>query len=72
MRTLSWFGILVATVLTLTPAAHAEYPDKTIRIVVPYPPGGFNDTLGRIVAKVPSGAIQIGRASCRERVCLVV
>src|SRR3954464_7911780 len=51
MRTLSWFGLLVATVLTLPPAAYAEYPEKTIRIVVPYPPGGFNDTLGRIVAQ---------------------
>jgi len=25
----------------------ASYPDKPITIVVPYPPGGFNDTLGR-------------------------
>ena len=28
-----------------------SFPEKTIRIVVPYPPGGFNDTLGRIVAQ---------------------
>ena len=27
------------------------YPDRTIRYVVPYPPGGFNDTLGRIVVQ---------------------
>ena len=26
-----------------------EFPDKTVRIVVPYPPGGFNDTLARVV-----------------------
>ena len=32
-------------------AAQAQgYPDKSIKIVVPYPPGGFNDTLGRILA----------------------
>jgi tripartite-type tricarboxylate transporter receptor subunit TctC len=28
-----------------------NYPNKTIRYVVPYPPGGFNDTMGRIFAQ---------------------
>ena len=28
-----------------------EYPNKPVRIVVPYPAGGFNDTLGRLAAK---------------------
>jgi tripartite-type tricarboxylate transporter receptor subunit TctC len=32
-------------------AAHgADYPDRMVKIVVPYTPGGFNDTLGRTVA----------------------
>ena len=50
MRTLRVLGLVFASVL-LAPAAFADFPDKTIRIVVPYPPGGFNDTLGRIVAQ---------------------
>jgi tripartite-type tricarboxylate transporter receptor subunit TctC len=38
--------------------AHAQatapvetYPSKTIKYIVPYPPGGFNDTLGRVFAQ---------------------
>ncbi|MBC5768581.1 Bug family tripartite tricarboxylate transporter substrate binding protein [Ramlibacter albus] len=33
-------------------AAFAQnFPDHTVRIVVPYPPGGFNDTLARVSAE---------------------
>jgi tripartite-type tricarboxylate transporter receptor subunit TctC len=32
-------------------AAQAAFPDKPITIVVPYPPGGAADVLGRIVAR---------------------
>lgn len=28
----------------------AAYPSRPISVIVPYPPGGFNDTLGRLVA----------------------
>jgi len=56
MRTLPALGLLLAALLLAGSAARAEYPEKTIRIVVPYPPGGFNDTLGRIVAQKPGDA----------------
>jgi len=50
MRAAKLFGLLLAVAMLASPA-RAEYPDRTIRIVVPYPPGAFNDTLGRIVAQ---------------------
>ena len=36
--------------LTGANAFAQSYPSKPIKIVVPYPPGGFNDTLGRTLA----------------------
>jgi len=32
-------------------ASAQNYPAKPIRIIVPFPPGAFNDTLGRIIAQ---------------------
>jgi tripartite-type tricarboxylate transporter receptor subunit TctC len=40
-------GLLLA--LTVAAAAQ-DYPSKPVRIVIPFPPGGFNDIVGRIVA----------------------
>jgi tripartite-type tricarboxylate transporter receptor subunit TctC len=43
------FGALIFFMQSLY-AQDNSYPNKPIKIVVPYPPGGFNDTLGRILA----------------------
>src|ERR687895_1680417 len=38
------FGIFLAT-------AHAQYPAKPVRMVIPFPPGGATDIVGRVVAQ---------------------
>ena len=38
-------------------AAAEEYPTKTIRMVVPYPPGGATDVIGRVMAQKLSVAL---------------
>jgi len=41
-----------ALLLTLTPLAlAADYPDRPVRLIIPFPPGGSNDVVGRLVAQ---------------------
>jgi tripartite-type tricarboxylate transporter receptor subunit TctC len=42
--------LLLCNVLALAPAEAQTYPDRTIRIIVPQPPGGGFDTVARILA----------------------
>ena len=52
------FGLLLCSSLITTPllaqtnsSAIKNYPDKPIRLVIPYPPGGATDVIGRIIAQ---------------------
>ena len=48
----SWLKVcLMATTLMMSPIAHANYPDKPIRIIVTFVAGGGADVLARYVAK---------------------
>src|SRR3954454_3125329 len=44
------FWSALALLLALTAPAAAEYPDKPVRLIIPFPPGGSNDVVGRLVA----------------------
>lgn len=46
MRKLLLTALLVMTAMT---HAAADYPDRAIRLLVPYPPGGPNDTIARMI-----------------------
>lgn len=48
-------ALLLGAIATLAVAgadrAYAEYPDKPVKLIVPYGPGGATDTVGRLVAE---------------------
>ncbi len=53
MKTLIGMAV-IATCFTAPPAAAADapgYPNKTIRIIVPFPPGGISDVMSRVIGQ---------------------
>ena len=45
------FALLCAITCTATIAADRSYPDRPVRMMVPFPPGGANDIVARLVAQ---------------------
>lgn len=50
IRLLGAAGLGLAAVIAGAGTVHAAYPEKSITLVVPFPPGGAVDTLGRLFA----------------------
>jgi tripartite-type tricarboxylate transporter receptor subunit TctC len=48
---------LIALLAFAAAAAHAQYPDHPVTMVVPFPPGGVADTVGRPVAEAMGRAL---------------
>jgi tripartite-type tricarboxylate transporter receptor subunit TctC len=51
LRTASAAALLASATLAGSAVAQAAYPDKPITMIVPFPPGGVADTVGRPVAE---------------------
>ena len=52
-------SLALAALVALVPlAAHAQYPDHPVTMVVPFPPGGVADTVARPVAEAMSAALK--------------
>jgi len=48
--TFSLFLALSPAALYATDAAAQTYPSRPVRLVIPFPPGGSNDVVGRMIA----------------------
>lgn len=56
-RSVVMASVWLSALLLSLHAAGQAYPDKVVRVVIPWPAGGSNDIVGRIVAQPVSGLL---------------
>ena len=49
-RKLGLLGLALATLIGVTPALADDYPSRPVTLIIPFPPGGGVDTVGRVIA----------------------
>ena len=64
LKSSALFALAALALLSVasTTRALAGYPDRIIRIVVPFPPGGGTDVVARTLAQEMAQNLEIGRA----------
>ena len=59
MRTLSLAALLLAAIVAEAPAfAQQAYPEKPVKLIVAYPPGGTSDIVGRALAQAMTARLK--------------
>jgi tripartite-type tricarboxylate transporter receptor subunit TctC len=50
MKRLALAVLIALAAAAVSPAAAQDYPNRPVRLIIPFPPGGSNDVVGRLVA----------------------
>lgn len=49
MKTVNTFAIILVALISINAWAQSDYPNKPIKLIVPFPPGGTSDVMGRMM-----------------------